>query len=68
MSHNTPAVDVSHLAAFDTDGAIEEAADRVNSRRRFLGATGALLGGAAFAGGLLPGCATQPRRSRTSRS
>ena len=55
MSHNTPAVDVSHLAAFDTDGAIEEAAARVNSRRGFLGATGALLGGAALVA--LPGSA-----------
>jgi hypothetical protein len=56
MSHHTTAVDVSHLAAFDTDGAIEEAAHRINSRRRFLGGAGALLGGAALVA--LPGSAS----------
>ena len=43
---NTP-VDVSHLAAFDLDGALGEAAARVNdgSRRSFLRNAGVLAGG-----------------------
>jgi hypothetical protein len=56
--HHIPAVDVTHLAAFDTDGALQEAADRVNqvNRRSFLRGTGAVVaGGAAMA--LLPGTA-----------
>jgi hypothetical protein len=59
MSQHTPAVDVSHLAAFDTDGAIRESADRLNtlnSRRGFLRGAGVLAGGAALAG-MLPGAA-----------
>lgn len=57
MSKSTAAVDVSHLAAFDADGAIREAADRLNthnSRRGFLGGAGLLAGGVALAG-MLPG-------------
>jgi len=60
MRHkNTPAVDVSHLAAFDIDGAIREAADRVNthgSRRNFLRGAGIIAGGTAVAG-MLPASA-----------
>src|SRR5689334_17780702 len=57
--HTTATIDVSHLAAFDADGAIREAADRLNahnSRRRFLGGAGLLAGGIALAG-MLPGSA-----------
>ncbi|MDQ8046567.1 MAG: ferritin-like domain-containing protein [Solirubrobacteraceae bacterium] len=58
MSQHTPAVDVSHLAVLDTDGALREAADRVNnsSRRGFLRGTGLVVGGAALSG-LIPGSA-----------
>ncbi len=54
-----PAVDVSHLAAFDIDGAVREAADRVNhgSRRSFLKGAG-VLGGVAALSGVLPGVAS----------
>jgi hypothetical protein len=57
--NNSSAVDVSHLAAFDTDGAIRETADRlntINSRRGFLRGAGVLAGGAALAG-IIPGSA-----------
>jgi hypothetical protein len=57
--HSTAGVDVSHLAAFDADGAIREAADRLNahnSRRGFLGGAGLLAGGVALAG-IIPGSA-----------
>jgi hypothetical protein len=58
MSNHTP-VDVSHLAAFDTDGALAETASAVNtanSRGAFLRNSGIALGGAALAG-ILPGTA-----------
>ena len=59
MRNEHTAVDVSHLAAFDADGALHEAADRVNhaNRRGFLRGAGALIGGGivlgAFPGGAL---------------
>lgn len=51
-------VDVSHLDAFDLDGALREAADRINhgNRRSFLRNAGILGGGMAFAAAL-PGVA-----------
>ena len=51
-------VDVSHLAAFDIDGAIREAADRINhgNRKSFLRNAGVLGGGMALMG-MLPGVA-----------
>ena len=51
-------VDVSHLAAFDIDGAIREAADRINhgNRKSFLRNAGILGGGVALMG-MLPGVA-----------
>ena len=47
MSNHIEPVDVSHLAAFDRDGALGEAAARVNdtSRRSFLRNAGVLAGG-----------------------
>jgi hypothetical protein len=59
MTTQTPPVDVSHLAAFDSDGALAEAAhnlNRVQSRRSFLRGSGFALGGVALAG-ILPGSA-----------
>ena len=59
MSKHTPAVDVSHLHAYDTDGAIREAEHHLNralSRRSLLRGAGVAAGGAAVAG-LLPGSA-----------
>lgn len=57
MHQNTP-VDVSHLAAFDTDGALQESAERVNhaTRKGFLRTSGLVVAGGAIAG-LLPGTA-----------
>lgn len=57
MHQNTP-VDVSHLAAFDTDGALQESAERVNhaTRKGFLRTSGLVVAGGAVAG-LLPGTA-----------
>ena len=56
---NTTPVDVSHLAAFDLDGALQESAERVNhaTRRSFLRTSGLVAGGVAFSG-LLPGIAS----------
>ncbi|MCW2967571.1 MAG: ferritin-like protein [Solirubrobacteraceae bacterium] len=59
MSKNTPAVDVSHLHVFDTDGAIREAESGINkalSRRGLLRGAGVAAGGVAMSG-LLPGSA-----------
>jgi rubrerythrin len=53
--HESTHVDVSHLAPFDTDGALAEAADRLNRRSLFRGG-GLLLGGAALLG-VMPGSA-----------
>jgi Ferritin-like domain len=59
MSNQHTAADVSHLAAFDTDGALQDAAERVNhaTRRGFLRGAGALIGGgvvlSAFPGGAM---------------
>ena len=38
MNEHRPTADVSHLAAFDIDGALREAADRINhgNRKSFL--------------------------------
>lgn len=51
---NDQHVDVSHLAAFDTDGALQEAAERVNhsNRRSFLRNAGIFAGSAAVLGAL----------------
>jgi hypothetical protein len=52
-------VDLSAVTAFDADGALQETADaaRRHSRRSFLRTSGIALGGAAVAGGLVPGSA-----------
>lgn len=49
MNQNQTRVDVEHLAAFDTDGALREAAGRVNdlNRRSLLRGAGVLAGGVA---------------------
>ena len=46
MDQTTSRVDVAHLAAFDTDGALREAAERVNeaNRRSFLRGAGIFAG------------------------
>ena len=58
MHTDKPAVDVSHLAAFDKDGALAESAHRINqlNRKGFLRGAGALVGG-GIAYGMLPGSA-----------
>jgi len=58
MSMDHSAVDVSHLAAFDVDGALREAADRINhgSRRSFL-RNGGVLAGAGAVLATMPGLA-----------
>ncbi len=50
MSAETPTVDVSHLAVFDVDGALREAADRINNgnRKTFLRNSGLLVGAGAL--------------------
>ena len=50
MDQNQTRVDVAHLASFDVDGAIREAADRVNeaNRRSFLAGAGIFAGAAAI--------------------
>jgi hypothetical protein len=55
-----PRVDLSTVAGFDADGALQETAEaaRRHSRRAFLRTSGLAVGGAAVAGGLLPGAAT----------
>jgi hypothetical protein len=52
-------VDLSAVVDFDRDGALQETADaaRRHSRRSFLRTSGLALGGAAVAGGLIPGAA-----------
>ena len=54
-----PRVDLSAVVDFDTDGALQESADAAqrHSRRGFLRVSGLAVGGAAVAGGLLPGAA-----------
>jgi hypothetical protein len=54
-----PRVDLSAVVAFDADGALEETAETAqrHSRRRFLRNSGIALGGAAVAGGMVPGSA-----------
>jgi hypothetical protein len=56
MFTTKPRVDLSAVLDFDTDGALQETADRAqqHSRRNFLRNSGLALGGAAVAGGLLP--------------
>jgi hypothetical protein len=52
-----PRIDLSAVLDYDTDGALQETEDtaRRHSRRGFLRASGIAVGGAAVAGGLLPG-------------
>jgi len=52
-----PRVDLAGVLDFDTDGALRETAAQAEgqSRRRFLRTSGLAVGGAAVAGGLLPG-------------
>ncbi len=52
MSRDIPMVDVSHLSVLDADGALAEAADRVNqlNRKGFLRGAGALVGGGLLFG------------------
>jgi hypothetical protein len=59
MFTSKPRVDLSAVVEFDTDGALQETAETAqrHSRRRFLRNSGIALGGAAAAGGLLPGSA-----------
>lgn len=54
MSREIPMVDVSHLGAFDADGALAESADRLNqlNRKGFLRGAGALVGGGLLFGAL----------------
>ncbi len=56
--HTSDPVDVSHLAAFDTDGALRESAERVNhaTRKGFLRGSGLLVAGGALYG-MFPGSA-----------
>jgi hypothetical protein len=58
MSTQHPTADVSHLAAFDIDGALREAADRINhgNRKSFLRNTGIIAGAGAILA-TLPGIA-----------
>jgi hypothetical protein len=58
MTNHTNQVDVSHLSAFDVDGALREAADRINhgNRKSFLRNAGILSGGAALLA-VMPGVA-----------
>ena len=54
---NKNLVDVSHLASFDVDGALQESAERLNhNRRSFLRGGGLLVGGSVLAG-VLPSVA-----------
>jgi Ferritin-like domain len=59
MFTKKPRVDLSGVLEFDTDGALQDTADSAahQSRRNFLRTSGLALGGAAVAGGLLPGAA-----------
>jgi hypothetical protein len=52
--------DLSALTGFDADGALQETAEAAHrhSRRGFLRTSGLALGGAAVAGGLVPGVAS----------
>jgi hypothetical protein len=59
MFTSTPRVDLSAVVEFDADGALQETADAAqrHSRRNFLRTSGLAIGGAAVAGGLMPGSA-----------
>src|SRR4051794_14075549 len=59
MFTSKPRVDLSAVVGFDADGALQETAETAqrHSRRRFLRNSGVALGGAAVAGGLVPGSA-----------
>lgn len=50
MSAETPPVDVSHLAVFDVDGALRQAADNLNNanRRGFVRNAGLVAGAAGL--------------------
>ena len=55
-----PRIDLSAVAGFDADGALQETAanaERLSSRRRFLRNAGLTLGGAAAAGMGVPSLA-----------
>jgi hypothetical protein len=57
MFTKKPRVDLSGVLDFDADGALQETAETAqrHSRRSFLRSSGLAVGGAAVAGGLLPG-------------
>jgi hypothetical protein len=57
IMNKKPRVDLSGVLGFDTDGALQETAEvaQRHSRRAFLRTSGLAVGGAAVAGGLLPG-------------
>jgi hypothetical protein len=59
MFNSKPTVDLAGVIDFDTDGALRETAAEAqrHSRRGFLRTSGLAIGGAAVAGGLLPGAA-----------
>ena len=64
MNEHKNRVDVSHLASFDVDGALREAADRINhgNRRTFLRNAGILGGGTALLASM-PGMAFAQSKS-----
>src|ERR1700710_20989 len=66
MFTSKPRVDLSAVVAFDTDGALQETAETAqrHSRRNFLRNSGLALGGAAVAGGVLPGSASAAGTSK----
>jgi hypothetical protein len=59
LINKKPRVDLSGVLEFDTDGALQETAATAQhlSRRGFLRTSGLAVGGAAVAGGLIPGVA-----------
>jgi hypothetical protein len=59
MFTNDPRVDLTPVLEYDVDGALQETAHEAQrlSRRRFLRNSGMAVGGAAVAGGILPGVA-----------
>jgi hypothetical protein len=57
LMNKKPRVDLTAVLDFDTDGALQETAETAqrHSRRGFLRTSGIAIGGAAVAGGLMPG-------------